>query len=232
MPTGNIVSDKWFIRITLPWERFEALYGEHVLSFDDHNRFLVVSHLGEKTEKEHVHCLVHLSSEKQKQTVDKRYKRVFGVSGANYSSKPWDGDMGAGAGSYLFHDPSAKILQNKGFTDPEIAEFKRINEEVCKVVQINKQRASGRCVERILNDIIDSNRLWTKDEIAIKLLTDIKEGVMYEPGDYVLKRYLEEIYLKQLAKPQWEQYMRMRVRDLVRPESIEVSLPINHSYAP
>jgi len=63
----------------------------------------------------------------------------------------------------------------------------------------------------------------------MKLLTDIKEGVMYEPGDYVLKRYLEEIYLKQLAKPQWERYAALRVRDLVRPESIEVSLPIVHT---
>jgi len=239
MPNAQVTSSYWFIRITAPhMDIAEQLYrgaradGWPSLSTDiswqfcDHIRFLVVAHVGEKTEKEHVHCLVELSEPKQKQTVDKRCKRIFGVSGPNYSSKVWDGDMGSGAGSYLFHDAKARVLLKHGFTDEQIEEFQRLNAEVQKVVEVNKQRASGRCVERILSLIVDSGRMWTKDEIAMKLLTDIKEGVMYEPGDYVLKRYLEEIYLKQLAKPQWEQYARLRIRELVRPESIEVSFPM------
>lgn len=232
MPNSQITSSLWFVRITAPHldiiDQLTRKEDKDVLSwqFADHKRFLVVAHVGEKTEKEHVHCLVEFSEPKQKQNVDKRYKRIFGVSGPNYSSKVWDGDMGSGAGSYLFHDPKARILHNTGFTDDQIAEFKRLSAEIQKVVEINKQRASGRCVDRILAIIVDSGRNWTKDEIAMKLLTDIKEGVMYEPGDYVLKRYLEEIYLKQLAKPHWEQYARLRVRDLVRSDSIEISFPI------
>jgi len=192
----------------------------------DHERFLVATHVGLKSEKEHVHCLVELTEQLQKQSVDKRYKRVFGVSGTDYSSKPWDGDMGAGAGSYLFHDPTMYVLHNKGFTDSQLAEFKRLNDDIQKVVEINKQRASGRCVERVLKEIADSNREWTRKEIARKLLTDIREGVMYEPGDYVLRRYLEEIYTKQLTQNRWEDYVELRMNCLVRLEDPELFSPL------
>lgn len=213
MPTGNIVSDKWFIRITLPWEAVDLLIKNNPMIFVDHTRQLVVSHLGTKTEKQHVHCLVELSQPLQKQTVDKRYKKLFGVSGADYFSKQWDGDMGAGAGSYLFHDPLATIMVQKGFTDEQISEFQRLNADVQKVVEVNKQRASGRCVERILAKIGDQH--WTRSQIATQLITDIREGVMYEPGDYVLKRYIEEIYMKQLKDKQWDAYVSIRVESLV-----------------
>lgn len=228
MPTGNIVADKWFVRVTLPHQAIEALILSNKVSFLDHKRWLVVSHVGAKTEKEHVHCLVELSEPLQKQTVDKRYKRIFGVSGADYSSKQWDGDMGAGAGSYLFHDAAAVIMEQRGFTDEEVDEFRRLNADVQKVIEVNKQRASGRCVERILNKIVDSGEEWTKERIAGQLLDDIKEGVMYEPGDYVLKRYIEEIYTKQLKGKKWEQYRQVRIDNLlgVRPEDREYYRPV------
>jgi len=179
----------------------------------DHTRQLVVSHLGTKTEKQHVHCLIELSQPLQKQSVDKRYKKLFGVSGADYSSKQWDGDMGAGAGSYLFHDPLATIMVQKGFTDDEVKEFQRLNADIQKVVEVNKQRASGRCVERVLNKIGDEH--WSREQIATQLINDIHEGVMYEPGDYVLKRYIEEIYMKQLKGKQYDHYVRIRVESLI-----------------
>lgn len=226
MPTGNIVSKLWFIRVTVRWLEFKTRYELESLSFIDHVRLLAVSHLGQKTEKEHVHLLVELSNPLQKQTVDKRYKRVFAVSGADYSSKQWDGDMGAGAGSYLFHDPLAEIFINKGFTDEQIETFRKLNADVQKVVEINKQRASGRCVERILKQINESDREWTRNEIALQLLTDIKDGVMYEPGDYVLRRYIEEIYAKQLKGTQWEKYASLRVSNLVRLDDVEICYPM------
>lgn len=213
MPTGNIVSDKWFIRITLPWEAIDLLIKNNPMVFLDHKRQLVVSHLGTKTEKQHVHCLVELSEPLQKQSVDKRYKKLFGVSGADYSSKQWDGDMGAGAGSYLFHDSLATVMVNKGFTDEQITEFQRLNADIQKVVEVNKQRASGRCVERVLKQIGDEH--WTRHQIATQLINDIHDGVMYEPGDYVLKRYIEEIYMKQLKGTQYDQYLSIRVESLI-----------------
>jgi len=226
MPTGNIVSKLWFIRVTIRWLEFKTRYEGETLSFLDHVRLIAVSHLGQKTEKEHVHLLVELSNPLQKQTVDKRYKRVFAVSGADYSSKLWDGDMGAGAGSYLFHDPLAEIVINKGFTDEQIETFRKLNADIQKVVEVNKQRASGRCVERILKQISESDREWTRNEIARQLLTDIKNGVMYEPGDYVLRRYIEEIYSKQLKGTKWEEYVSLRVSNLVRSEDVEICFPI------
>lgn len=243
MPNAQVTSKHWFIRITKPHlELMSSLYRSKVELVDgklqlaqtmddltwwmaDHSRILVVSHVGEKTEKEHVHCLVELSEPKQKQTVDKRYKRECGVSGPDYSSKVWDGDMGSGAGSYLFHDPTARILVNVGFTDEQIENFRRLNQEVQKVIEVNKQRASGRCVDRLLNAIVDSGRNWTRVEIARRLITDIKEGVMYEPGDYVLRRYIEEIYSKQLQGNDWEKYANMRIAMLVRQDDNEIYFP-------
>lgn len=226
MPTGNIVSDKWFVRVTLPHQAITALMNANKVSFMDHTRWLIVSHVGERTEKEHVHMLVELAQPLQKQTVDKRYKRVFGVSGADYSSKPWDGDMGAGAGSYLFHDPAAAVLYKVGFTDDDIANFERLNNDIQKVVAVNKQRASGRCVDRLLASIANSDREWTRQEIARQLLTDIRDGTMYEPGDYVLRRYIEEIYGKQFKGARWDEYVVLRVENLVRSEDVQVYHPL------
>lgn len=243
MPNAQVTSKYWFIRITKPHLQFmqniyrtqvDLLNGQLVLTkqmedmtwwMADHVRFLAVAHVGEKTEKEHVHCLIELSESKQKQTVDKRYKRECGVSGPNYSSKVWDGDMGAGAGSYLFHDPTARILANVGFTDEQLDNFRKLNQDVQKVIEVNKQRASGRCVERLLHLIVDSGRNWTRREIARKLITDIREGVMYEPGDYVLRRYIEEIYSKQLQGNDWDKYANMRIEMLVRSDDNEIYFP-------
>lgn len=232
MPTGQKISNMWFIRVTVGHVPFKAVWqnpdrgGNVPWNFSDIVRCLVVGHVGEKTEKEHVHMVMELSKPLQKQTVDKRIKTLYGVSGADYSSKLWDGDMGAGAGSYMFHDPNATIIYNQGFTDEDIEQFKRLNAEVQKVVEVNKQRASGRCVERLLNHIIDSGRRWTKKEITVRLLKDIRDGVMYEPGDYVLKRYIEEIYEKQLTEDEWLKYMEYRVELLVRSDWQEIIHPM------
>lgn len=186
----------------------------------------MVGHIGEKTEKEHVHFIVELSKELQKQSFDVRIKSIFGVSGADYSSKPWDGNMGHGAGSYLYHDPTAVEIYRKGFTDADIQSFRDCNAQVREVVEENKSRASGRCVDRTLTLITESNRTWTRHEIAMQLLTDIRNDKMYECGDFVMRKYIEEIYMKQLSKESWEQYAQLRAASLVRLEDVEITRPI------
>jgi len=211
-------SDKWFFRITLSHETISLLWKTALstIKLIDMERCLIVSHLGAKTEKEHVHGIIHLSKVLQKQSFDVRLKSIFNVSGADYSSKPWDGGMEHGAGSYMYHDPTATEIYNKGFTEENITTFKKCNADVAVIIDENKSRASGRCVERILARIKTSNRNWTRREILMNILSDIKEDLMYECGDYNLNKYLEEIYMKQMAKDEWLEYANYRITHLLR----------------
>lgn len=227
MPNGTVRSERWFARVTLPHAAFKAMMKPWV----DTTRLLVVGHVGSKTEKEHAHILVEFTSALQKQTIDARFKKQYGVSGADYSSKVWDGGMDAGAGSYLFHDANAEIIHNKGFSIGEIEHFRKCNEQVQQVVEENRKRASGRCVDRVLEVIRESGEQWTRKMIMLRLLRDIRDGVMYEPGDFMLKRYLEEIYEKQLGDAEWLTYADTRANCLIRDkyadyEILEFTRPI------
>lgn len=221
-------SDKWFFRVTLPHLAVRKLWDEAMngVKFIDMTRCLMVAHVGDKTEKEHVHCIIQLSKPLQKQSIDVRLKSVFGVSGADYSSKPWDGGMEHGAGSYLYHDPTAFEVFIKGFTEEERIKFRECNQQVQEVVQENKSRASGRCVERTLALIKESDRVWKRAEIALQLLKDIRDDKMYECGDFVLRKYIEEIYMKQLSNTDWNNYAHLRSLNLVRQEDVEIFHPI------
>lgn len=188
-------------------------------------RCLIVGHIGEKTEKEHVHGIINLSKILQKQSFDVRLKSIFNVSGADYSSKCWDGNMEHGAGSYMYHDPNATEIYCKGFTQDERTKFRECNKQVQAVVEENKSRASGRCVERTLELIKQSNRQWTRREILRTLLEDVRNDRMYECGDFIMRKYLEEIYCKQLSDSQWDQYVELRMNNVLRQEDVEIFSP-------
>lgn len=220
-------SSKWFFRVTLPhettmtiwngnWDTRENIFKSRLAQWDI-LRVIMVGHKGEKTEKEHFHALLELNEPIQQQSLNARIKLLFGVKGAQYSTKLWDGHMGIGAGSYLFHDPEHTILFNFGFEDIEIQHFKECNEQVREIVLDKKQKASGRCVDRVLEEIQkEGGKCWTRKRIILRLLEDIHSGVMYEPGDFVLKKYAEEIYMKQIqGKVAWEQYRNLRMSRLI-----------------
>lgn len=231
MPS-TVKSDKWFLRVTLPHAAVGQMWAAALktVKLMDMTRCLAVGHIGSKTEKEHVHFIIEMSKVLQKQSFDVRIKSIFGVSGADYSSKPWDGGMEHGAGSYLYHDPVAVEIYRKGFTDDEVTKFRECNDQVQAVVEENRSRASGRCVERTLTLIKESNTIWSRKQIAYQLLTDIREDKMYECGDFVLRKYLEEIYMKQLSKDQWIAYAELRTNVLVRSDDVEIYHPIEHNH--
>lgn len=221
-------SDKWFFRVTLSHETVKVLWESALktIKLIDMERCLIVSHIGAKTEKEHVHGIINLSKVLQKQSFDVRLKSIFNVSGADYSSKSWDGNMEHGAGSYMYHDPNATEIYCKGFTQDERDKFRECNQQVQAVVEENKSRASGRCVERTLELIKQSNRQWTRKEILRTLLEDIRSDRMYECGDFILRKYLEEIYAKQLTDDQWSQYVELRMTNVLRQEDVEIFYPL------
>lgn len=204
MPSVN-KSTRWFVRIdgAHEWLRDKM---KVVLGWVDLVRVLGCLHVGEKKDNHHAHFVIELSSELQKQSFDVRIKKVFGVSGSAYSSKSWDG--GDGACGYMFHESNDSVFCNKGFSQDDIERFKILNESTQKVIAVNKQKASGRVVDRILAEATSD---WSKADIARKILDMIREGEVYEPGDFMLKRYIEEIYMKTRTNEQYAEYAEARI---------------------
>lgn len=204
-------SDKWFVRITLPHLILKEKVAQ--LLWVDVVKLLVVTHVGDKTEKEHCHFVVEMSSNLQKQSLLHRVKKIYGVTGnEQLSAKPWDGNTDAC--SYLFHDPVAEIIHNKGYTDEDITAYRIRNESVQKIVAENKKRASGRCVDRALKAIADGELTRDSVKIAMYLFKLIRDGEMYEPGDFLIKRYVEEIMSKSVSGVEWEKYAVSRAEKL------------------
>lgn len=200
-------SNAWFVRVTAPMEFLKSKVTGLIGALEAPIKLLAVYHEGDSKENPHCHFVVLYQKEVQKQSIDVKYKKHFGVSGNQYSSKPWDGRDEACA--YMFHesDDISRILANKGFTDEDIERFKEMNRVSQKVQEINKEKASGRVVNKI---IAIANESWTKHDILNEMFKRIREGDMYEPGDFMLKRYVEEIYLKLRPDDEWEDYCRNR----------------------
>lgn len=208
-------SKKWFFRVTCPHDHARMVSGK-MLEWIDIAHVLVASHVGDKSENPHIHGVITLTSDLQKQSFDVRLKNLYGVKGnGQYSSKVWDG--GDGACSYLFHEEGAQIICNRGYTEQDISRFKKLNDDVQKVVAVNQSRASHRHVDKVIQKINESGRQWSRREILEEFVMRIKEGEMYEPGDFMLKRYIEEIMIKQIVEEsQMTAYVHDRFYSLYR----------------
>lgn len=169
-------------------------------------RMLVVSHSGSTGNNPHVHVILEESVEVQNQSLDTRLKKYFNITNAKtqrYSSKVWDGNSsGEGAGSYLFHEEGAEILVNVGITNEDIVLMRKANAAVQKVVAVNKQKASGKLVERALDYFRDPSRCTTPldkitpTQVMHWMLVEIHEGRNYYPGRFRLISFCEEVILK------------------------------------
>lgn len=186
-------SYKWFVRITAPWEHVRSKM-ETIKGWIDYDGMLVGFHHGDKRGAPHAHICLNLKSELQKQSLDTRFKKLYDVSGSQYSSKAWDGDKKAM--SYLYHDSKGVVENHMGLTDHELEELQGLNHEIQKVVQVNKGRASHKVVEYVLQH---ATLGWTRYDIGECILRAVAQGEFYDPGDFALERYINEIELK-LAK--------------------------------
>lgn len=200
----------WFVRVdgVHEWlkERIKIVQG-----WVDTTRLLACLHVGEKKDNPHIHFVIQMSSELQKQSFDVRLKKVFqGITGSSYSSKYWDGQDSACA--YMFHESDDSVCANKGFTEDDIERFRALNNATQKVIEVNKAKASGRIVDRVLAEATPD---WTRIDIAKRMLSMIREGEFYEPGDFVLKKYIEEVYMKSRSNAQFSDYLEDRISRLM-----------------
>jgi len=216
------VSTNWFIRITQPHE-FIKIQLKDITTWSNVERVLVVSHVGEKTKKQHVHILLTLTKELQQQSVNVIFKKLFTETRC-LSIKTWDGlTTGQSALSYLWHDTSAEILFSKGFDDDTIESSKVVCAGVVEEVNRRKQRAPGHCVSKILDEIIASKRIWNEEQIAMRILKLIRDGEMYEPGDFLIQRYVNEIYSKQPQNnDRWTTWAKGRVCKILKIDYVDL----------
>ena len=151
-------------------------------------------HVGEKKDNPHCHFVIELREELQKQSFDSRIKKIFNVSGTQYSSKVWDGDDGACG--YMLHESDDSIFCNKGFTDEDIEKFRQINKSAQKVKAINKEKASHKFIDIAMDRFSkDKANKWELLELFLKL---VREGQIYYPGEFRMKNMIEEVHLKML----------------------------------
>lgn len=208
----------WFVRVTAPHSHLEKkviemLDTRTVTCWHDIEKMLCLTHVGDKTDKPHIHFVVQLKKELQKQSLDVRLKKLFEVSGSDYSSKVWDGLDAACA--YMFHDSDYRIIAQVGYTQDDINRFIDINKKTQAVIAVNKERGAKRVVERLVEKLRGRGGV-DREIVFINLMKMIKDGECYEPGDNGVKRWVEEVMLKLTTEETFGDYCRERFLNLYR----------------
>lgn len=192
----SVKSDKWFVRI----DGNKEFITDKVKTLSqqiDIKCLLAAYHLGEKKDNPHCHICVETHSTVQKQSFALRIKSLFGIEKkTQYALQPWDGDHTKGAVSYLFHEDTAELIFNKGFSESELSDARLANEAVQRVVKMNKEKASGKLVEKAYEYCEKELKHFNAVDCLVFMLDEIKQGNHYHPGDFMLRRYLQEIEVR------------------------------------
>lgn len=197
MSGKSLRSKHWFARFDGEKE-FLRRKCEELARCLDVTAMLAVYHEGNtrKDENPHVHFVIELNAEPQKQTFAVRLKKLFDLpqSFRDYSLGPWDGRPVEGASSYLFHEETLKenILVNKGWSESQIDLAIANDKKIKEVVAINKERASNKLVDKALARF-KGKRLVTKHEVLVFMLMECKQGRNYLPKEFLLRHYLDEV---------------------------------------
>jgi len=191
-------SRSWFTQVDGPLEFVQqklALLGVEL------ETAIAVYHVGKNGDNPHFHLCSTMSKELQKQSWDTKIKKMFNVSGAQYSSKPWDENLDSeGAGTYLFHeDPAnAPILLCKNVPSDTIAKLKEIASVVNVAVAQSKEKAETKIPGKVIAKWADAGYpQWRNQDIVRIICTMAHNGECYLPKtDWQWKAYIEEIHLK------------------------------------
>ena len=195
----SAVSALWFVRVDGDIEVLRPKVLEFASTIDCVS-ILSVHHMGNKKENPHIHFVCGMNTAVQKQSFAIRVKKVFEVVDRGYAVDVWDGNREEGACSYLFHEQVWNILARKGWTDDEVKEAQRIGLAVSKQVAVAKERASQKLVERAVKHF--DSRSPTKFDILSFMVDEIYENRAYNPGEYKLKNFIQEVEIKTTPKDQ------------------------------
>lgn len=214
VPASRQKSDKWFVRVDGPKEFLETKCGELSRCIDVVS-LLAAYHTGETKENPHCHFVIQVVCEVQKQSFAVRIKNLFGIDKkSNYSINVWDGNRCMGAVSYLFHETSACVIANRGFSDEDLANARAANDAVQAVVSVNAERASNKLVQKAMTHFAGFHA--TRRDILLYMLREIHDGNNYHPGEMCLKRYVEEVEIKRSSHEELEELAYRMEKNLWR----------------
>jgi len=202
-------SNSFFCRISYQHAELEGPLNA-LAAWVDMAKVIVATHKGDTKENEHVHMCVELTTTIQKQSFDVRLKKLFNLAGGNkdFSTKVWDKSLDAC--SYLFHEPDAQVVLNRGHTDEDIALYKRMNERVQTIVKQNKEAGANKSINRIIELVgVDC----THDAILHAIHDDVRAGKMYHPG-FRLVAMVEEVYIKTRSDTSYERFKEIHFANL------------------
>jgi len=199
----SVKSNKWFVRIDGSLEEMTS----KCITFSrciDVVAMLAYYHTGSKKENPHIHVVVETQTIVQKQSFALRLKNHFTniVKKTDYSCGVWDGNREMGAVSYMFHEEDVKLVVNKGFTDEQLRLASKANDAVQKVVAMNKEKASNKLVDSAVEHFKDQYPV--KTDILAFMLRRCKSGDNYYPGEFMLKKFVEEVELKLVNEAQFD----------------------------
>lgn len=204
-------SDKWFVRIDGSKE-FLSERLKNLSNCVDTQKILALFHVGDKKDNPHTHFVINCA-ETQQQSFAVRLKKLFDIEKKHqYSIKVWDGCDGAL--SYMFHEVDEVVLCNKGYSDDDLQRYRELNSKVQEVIAVNKQRG-GRVCDRVIEEYRNNGEHPERDDIIRKFCEMIRDGEMYEPGDFMMIRYVEEVYCKTREPSRWNSYVRERTERLL-----------------
>lgn len=205
--TKSIRSKYWFVRIDGS-KQFLRQKCEELSQQIDTVAMLSAYHVGDKKDNPHCHFVIELASEPQKQSFAVRLKGLFAIEKkTQYALDVWDGNRGAGACSYLFHEEFSQegsgIICNKGFTDEELADARAANDAVQRVVKVNKEKASTKFVERALKEFENDPYVSSRDLLEF-MMTECRDGNLYWPGTFRARQMIEEVQVKLCPKESFQ----------------------------
>lgn len=220
--TPRVVSNHWWVRADGISEDFLRSKCRELSLWPDLVVCHGIYHAGNAKENPHTHIILTLTESLQKQSFDVRIKKLFEVKQRNdYSTTPWDGITDRpGCGSYLYHEgDDSPVMCSKGFSDFQISEFKKQNQESQKVKEKNKLKANTKLVDFALAEFADHTWSGSDDfkfDIYFYMLKRCKEGLNYYPNEYKLKGFVDEVHLKLCPQINFEGFARQKFNSLWR----------------
>jgi len=191
----SAVSSSWFCRVDGDESVLRPKITEFLAKIDI-VKMLCVHHTGSKKANPHVHFVVTIANPVQKQSFAVRVKNHFGVVDRSYALDLWDGEHMGKCITYMFHEEAAPILCVKGWSPAEITEAQRQGKAISDAVTESKEKASQKLVERALQAFGEKSP--EKYDILLFMIKEIHAKTAYHPGEFKLKTYVEEVYIKLL----------------------------------
>jgi len=224
VPASRVVSDKWFVRVDGEKEFLRQKCLDMAQS-SEYTTIHAVFHTGSKKENPHIHYIITRDKAIQKQAYDNTVKKLFGVAGTQYSTKPWDGEY-KGAGSYLYHeedqDTPADVFVSKGIEEIHVTTMRDHAKEWRATVEEKKAKASVTLVQKAISYFgtkveVDENgngkadwhaRRPTTKNIWKYMMGLCRAGENYFPGETIMRKYAIEVLIAVGEEEAWDMFVQ------------------------